>query len=328
MVKISIASVAAVLIGVASAADSPSPSKRGLCFVPDEKHPDDNSIWTEPGSDLSWYYNYGELPSPVYSGKDSFEFVPMMWGANSSNPEDTTWLDSVTSLMDDQGVNVSHVLAFNEPDAPSSWGGSDLDPKIAARAWVANFEPLARRGVKLGLPGCTGGTGSLPWLRQFLSNCSDILAERSESSSKRNCTWDFLPVHWYDNFEGLASHIGERRGEWPGAEIWITEYAYANQDLSATQAFYNETAEWFDGQDYIGRYSYFGAFRSDNSNVGPNAAFLSKGGQLTDIGSWYLGFSATGVDPQSSKESPAASTYPTTRTATLAMAFLALSAML
>ena len=40
---------------------------------------------------------------------------------------------------------------------------------------------------------------------------------------------------------------------------------------------------------YVTRYSYFGAFRSSVSNVGPNAAMLTEKGKLTDIGSWYLG---------------------------------------
>ena len=51
------------------------------------------------------------------------------------------------------------------------------------------------------------------------------------------------------------------------------------------------------------RYSYFGSFRSDVSNVGPNAAMLTQDGKLTDIGSWYLGGSATGNVPQSSSAS-------------------------
>jgi hypothetical protein len=43
----------------------------------------------------------------------------------------------------------------------------------------------------------------------------------------------------------------------------------------------------------IERYAYFGAFRSDVSNVGPDAAMLTQDGKLTDIGSWYLGGAAT-----------------------------------
>jgi hypothetical protein len=85
----------------------------------------------------------------------------------------------------------------------------------------------------------------------------------------------------------------------PGTKIWITEYAYAKQDLSTTQEYYNMSAEYFDRLDYVERYSYFGAFRSKVSNVGPNAAFLNNDGKLTDIGSWYLGSGGTGVNPQS-----------------------------
>lgn len=81
----------------------------------------------------------------------------------------------------------------------------------------------------------------------------------------------------------------------------MTEYAYAHHDLGPTQEFYMQTADYFDKVDYIGRYSYFGAFRANRANVGPNAAFLNNGGQLTDIGSWYLGFGATDVTPQSGK---------------------------
>ncbi|KAG6018904.1 hypothetical protein E4U41_003512 [Claviceps citrina] len=272
-------------------------SKRGLCFTPNPNHPDDNKIWVQPGSDLRWYYNYQSLPSPAYSSlpQEQFEFIPMMWGVGA-NPNDTKFLRDVTRLLDG-GISIKHVMGFNEPDATPAVGGSNVAPADAALAWVANFEPLARMGVRLGLPACTGGWGSLPWLKQFLGNCSALVSSAGE---QRNCTWHFLPVHWYDNFAGLASHMGERRATWPDAEIWVTEYAYAHQDLQATQAFYNQTADYFDKLDYLGRYAYFGAFRSTNSNVGANAAFLNKDGRLTDIGSWYSGFGATGVIPESS----------------------------
>ena len=49
---------------------------------------------------------------------------------------------------------------------------------------------------------------------------------------------------------------------------------------------------------YITHYSYFGSFRSDVSNVGPNVAMLTQSGELTDIGSWYLGGSKTGNIPK------------------------------
>lgn len=51
---------------------------------------------------------------------------------------------------------------------------------------------------------------------------------------------------------------------------------------------------------YVAKYAYFGAFRSDVSNVGPDAAMLTQKGELTDIGAWYLGEAATGNVPKGS----------------------------
>lgn len=90
---------------------------------------------------------------------------------------------------------------------------------------------------------------------------------------------------------------------WPDNDIWVTEYAFANQDLQTTQEFFNQTLDYFGKLDYIARYTYFGAFRSKTSNVGPNAPFLNNAGKLTDIGSWYLGFGATNVSPTSASSS-------------------------
>lgn len=195
-----------LLTGLASAAAS---DKRGLVFTPNADFPQDNQVWVQSGSDLTWYYNYQSEPSSAYNtslSQEQFEFVPMMWGV-SANLSDTSFLNQVKGLISN-GTNITHVLGFNEPDGSSSNGGSDIEPKDAAQAWVANFEPLGKLGIKLGLPATTGGPDGLPWLKQFLANCSAIV---STESQKKNCTWDFVPVHWYDNFAGLASLIGERR---------------------------------------------------------------------------------------------------------------------
>lgn len=85
----------------------------------------------------------------------------------------------------------------------------------------------------------------------------------------------------------------------PNVPQWITEYNFDNQDLTTSQSFFNTSAEYFDRMSSVDRYSFFGSFRSKVSNVGSNAVMLSNDGKLTDIGSWYLGGSATGVLPQS-----------------------------
>lgn len=173
-----------------------SSPKRGLCFVPSSETPSDNQIWDSRSSDLTWYYNYGVEPSPAYSQNTTqaeFEFVPMLWGLSSS------FLTTVQGLIS-SGTNISHVLTFNEPDGTTSTGGSAISPSDAAGGWISQVEPLRQMGVKLGAPAVTGSPAGFTWLTDFFDECQ---------SQGTNCTADFIPVHWYGNFEGLASHIGQ-----------------------------------------------------------------------------------------------------------------------
>ncbi|KAF3068516.1 glycoside hydrolase family 128 protein [Trichoderma camerunense] len=282
---------AGVLLSPLLAAAAPS-AKRGLIFIPNSTTLQDNSIWVQTGSDLTWYYNYGNLPSSDYASipQSRFEFVPMMWGVGPNPSQDFAFHDSVINLIN-SGTNITHVMSFNEPDAPSSWGGSDVTPHNAALAWIANFIPLQQRGIKIGAPATTGAPSGLDWLHQFFGNCTQLIG--------RDCPYDFVSLHWYDNFDGLKAHISDYTAAFPGKKLWVTEYAYANQPLAATQQFFNTSASYMDGLSNLERYSYFGAFRSNVSNVGPNATFLNNAGRLTDIGSLYLGGGLTGVLPTS-----------------------------
>ncbi|KAL9030641.1 MAG: hypothetical protein Q9196_001251 [Gyalolechia fulgens] len=259
--------------------NAPSSSKRGLVYVPNDKHRSDDSIWVSDPSDLTWYYNYLSTPSPVFDNATQLQFVPMLWGSS------TTFLNDVTSQIE-SGANISYVLAFNEPDGGGATGGSAMPADTAAEIWQREIEPLKDMGVKLGGPAVTGAPSGFVWLQNFFTACNG------------NCSVDFIPVHWYGNFEGLASHVGQVRGTYQNMTIWVTEYANNDVDLEQSQSFYNQSSQFFDRIDYITHYSYFGSFRSSVSNVGPNAAMLTEKGELTDIGSWYLGGSATGNTPR------------------------------
>jgi hypothetical protein len=173
-------------------------SKRGLVFVPSTDHPSDNQIWVENGSDLTWYYNYGADPSTTYNNRTQgeFEFVPMLWSNG------TTFLSDIKAQIKG-GRNISHVLTYNEPDGTSSTGGSDIAPADAARNWISQVEPLRALGIRTGAPAVTGSPGGFTWLNEFFDACASL---------GTNCTVDFFPVHWYGNFEGLASHLGQVTG--------------------------------------------------------------------------------------------------------------------
>lgn len=205
-------------------------SKRGLVHVPSSEYPQDDAYWDAPTSDLTWYYNYRSTPSPAFDDSPNFQFVPMLWGAPSLGSQ-TTFLNDVQSQIK-AGVNITYVLGFNEPDGSFSTGGSNISAQTAAQIWMQSIEPLAKQGVKLGAPACTGADSGRQWTQDFFAACS-------------NCTVDFIPVHWYGNFEGLASHIGEYVGTF-NRSIWVTEFAYADASLSDSQTFYNQSSSYLD----------------------------------------------------------------------------------
>lgn len=201
--------VAAVLPSSVSAGPLSSP-KRGLVFTPNDTTRADDSIWIQKPSSLTWYYNYKPTPEPDFAKvpQSQFEFVPMLWGAPPTL-DDTSFLTNVKNQIKN-GRNITHILSFNEPDGPYSWGGSNMDVATAAEVWVKNIEPLRKMGLRVGLPACTGAPTGLTWLKNFLKACSERI---SEGGQTKNCTYDFVTLHWYGNFDGLASHMGTYSAE-------------------------------------------------------------------------------------------------------------------
>lgn len=207
-----------------------SSSKRGLVYIPSSDSSTDDTIWDASDSDLTWYYNYGASPTDTYD-HSKLQFVPMLWGAPTSDT-DTTFYTTVKGLIDG-GMTISYILSFNEPDGCDN-GGSCVDAQLAAQTWIREIEPLKKLGVKLGAPAVTGAETGFQWLQSFYTACAG------------NCTTDFIPVHWYGNFEGLASHVGQVNATYQNMTMWITEFADADDSLTNTQEFYNQSTSFFD----------------------------------------------------------------------------------
>ncbi|KAF1820660.1 glycoside hydrolase family 128 protein [Dissoconium aciculare CBS 342.82] len=253
--------------------------KRGLCYV-EPKDGNDNNFWSS--GDLTWYYNYLSTPTAALQ-KTNLQFVPMLWGAQIGNT-DMSFYNSVKQQIQG-GAKIPYVLGFNEPDGCAN-GGSCVDAQTAAETWIRQMEPLKKEfNISLGAPAVTSAPTGFNWLRNFFDQCAG------------RCNPDFIPVHYYGSFEGLASHMGQVNATYPNMTMWITEFADPGVTLQQSQTFYNQSVEYFERQPYLTHYAWFGAFRSSVSNVGPNAAFLTGNGQLTDIGAWYLGRRATGNVP-------------------------------
>jgi hypothetical protein len=222
--------IISLLMALPAALGKPS-AKRGLIYIPSKKYPGDDSIWKRPGSDLTWYYNYGYRPAPSISDS-SLQFVPMLWGTPASG-EANLFYNSVKAMVD-SGQNISFALGFNEPDGPKSTGGSSISASDAASIWKSEIEPVRKLGIKLGAPAVTGSPRGLQWLDDFVSHCSG------------KCTLDFIPVHWYGNFDGLSSYVGQVRKKFEDKDIWVTEYALPHGSLSDSQTMYNQSADYFD----------------------------------------------------------------------------------
>ena len=218
--------ICALLADVQIALGTTSP-KRGLVFVPSTDS-NDNNIWDASSSDLTWYYNYGPSPSSNYDGS-KLEFVPMLWG----NESDSSFLDTVSGLID-SGTKVNYALGFNEPDSSIN-GGSGVAAEDAAATWIRLLEPLREKHqVKLGAPAVTGSPSGFTWLQDFFTACNG------------GCHPKFIPVHWYGNFEGLASHIGQVNATYMNMSMWVTEFANPDTDLGDSQSFFNMSTQYLD----------------------------------------------------------------------------------
>lgn len=142
----------------------------------------------------------------------------------------------------------------------------------------------------------TGSDQGLTWLREFNAACWDI-------DPSNGCPTDFIAMHWYGNFAGLASWLGTLKDYYEtdsssGAvdtdsmKYWFTEMALPQQSEDDTAAMMNESMTYLDGLDYVQAYAWYGAFRkgaSADSYTGDNVALFNKKGALTDVGAIYLG---------------------------------------
>ncbi|KAH7417772.1 glycosyl hydrolase catalytic core-domain-containing protein [Cadophora sp. MPI-SDFR-AT-0126] len=259
-------------------AQYPKSPKRGLVSV-STNNPQDSPLFVKPNNGLTWYYNYGISPTPAYINltQSDIEFVPMLWGV--SNVTGSTFLKNVTTMIE-KGRNISHVMSFNEPDVNFTAKGSQVSPDAAAASWIMNFDPLRKMGVRVGAPVVYANETGFAWLDKFYAACK---------KRKSNCTADFLNIHVFGNASVIDAYLTTYKKKYPGIPLWISEFALDYSPTLTTEAAFNETIAMFDNDTAIERYSYFGSFRASDSGVGWNATMLDGLGELTNIGSWYLG---------------------------------------
>ncbi|KAI1340721.1 glycoside hydrolase family 128 protein [Xylariaceae sp. FL0016] len=280
--------LACALAGRSTAQDDASP-KRGLSYVGDT-HAADYDILLSSNSPLSWYYNWSPYPVSSDIFQADIEFVPTLHGTDS--------LDGDIQQLDNLDDSSKHLFTFNEPDGTTSSGGSSIEPQDAAKAYIEQIVPLRDR-FQISHPSVTGSSRGLQWLDDFNSSCWEI-------DSESGCPADFVTAHWYGDFAGLSSWLGQLAGWYNKSgsgldgdlQVWISELALVQASDDTTFAMMNQTLPYLDSLDYVAKYSWFGAFRPNEANdwTGDGVSLFQNDGGLSQLGAYYLGGQANGFD--------------------------------
>jgi hypothetical protein len=287
------AAAAVGLLAAGAIAQNNLTAKRGMSYVGSaDSHDADYNILLSSASPISWYFTWSPVPAPSYifpdDAKSKIEFVPALPGID--NLDDN--IEALRRVPDSS----KHLFTFNEPDGTTSSGGSNISPEDAAKAYIEKVVPLRER-FQISHPSVTGSSRGLDWLNDFNSSCWDI-------DSKNGCPADFVTAHWYGDFAGLASWLGQLSGWYnqsgsgiDGAvRIWVSELGLPQASQDMTFAMMNQSLPYLDELEYVEKYAWFGVFRPKEANewTGDGVALFQNDGGLSELGAYYLGGEANG----------------------------------
>ncbi|KAH7014350.1 glycosyl hydrolase catalytic core-domain-containing protein [Microdochium trichocladiopsis] len=285
-------------------------SKRGVSYHNDTAAADYDILLSARGP-VGWYYTWSPRPGPPaqvfpWGFRDNVEFVPTIHGTGK--------LASDIADLDKLNASSTHLFSFNEPDELAANGGSQLSPQEAAAAYISSIVPLRSR-FRISHPSVTGSQRGFDWLMAFHDACFKI-------DAKQGCPADFIVVHWYGGFDGLAGWLGQLRkwyteagyvaaaaasgsgggsssgsGSGSGRDdtnalpFWLGELGIPGAPMDANLAMMSQTLPYLDNLPWIAKYAWFGTFRPAQANnwTGVGVAFFDDEGGLTELGSTFLG---------------------------------------
>lgn len=246
-------------------------TKRGLCWSWNNNA---STFRFFSPSSIPWLYNW-ELwdprPTGIYSAA---EYIPMCRTATDA-PQVPIRLSK---------CKANRLLGFNEPDLPESKGGYYISPFDASVLWKTYIQPMKTScNMLLGAPAITSSTTpgmGIDWLQQFFGNCT-----------APECTFDFLPIHWYGKaLNNFQKHVAKVNELFPNYSIWITEWQFTGHSVVATTNLDKQAMQWLDSQDYVERYAMFAPKEAARMNSMPNAAMITDDlNELTNAGKIYAG---------------------------------------
>lgn len=233
------------------------------------------SIWKSAGmpaalraTGVSWFYSWGPDNKGVTA--PGVEFVPMIWGAAST--------DAATIAR--AKASGRTLLGFNEPDLA---GQAEMTVERALELWPT----LQATGMRLGAPAVAYGADTPGgWLDRFMAG--------AEAKGYRV---DFIPLHWYGGdfragpaTDQLRTYLQKTYARY-GKPIWLTEYALMRfgptvyPSPAEQSAFVASSTAMLAGLPYVERYAWFSLATPDEG--GDGTGLSRPDGTLTAPGTAY-----------------------------------------
>ncbi|MBL7813384.1 MAG: T9SS type A sorting domain-containing protein [Saprospiraceae bacterium] len=229
---------------------------------------------------VSWFYDWGF--NDVSTATQ--DYSPMLWGAYASIET------SVTAVVNK--TNVTHFLAFNEPDNTGQSGSSGGVMADDATRAIPYYKKMLRAGQRMGSPATTESQYRV-WLTNF-----------TNEAEAQNLKIDVVCVHWYDwgnitgsNPDNNVTNIFNRFKNYITAvynlyqkPIWITEFnANINRTSTIHEQFMALALPWLDADPRVERYAYF---------FGNDIPARNTDGTLTAAGQIYSNHTSVNAYPE------------------------------
>lgn len=266
---------------IVSPTDNPSSveksEKRGLAY-----NLTDVDDFNALKSGVSWWYNwYFKTNAPAkYYDSYEMEFIPMLWGKNSSND----YLEVIDFILDHE--EIEYLLVLNEPNLTDQ---ANLTPYEAAVEWVKYEKVISdlakkNRTIYLVGPAMTWGTVTnywdpIVWLDDFYTVYRSL-------NDNREPKIDYLAFHWYDY--GLEAQLARLKKY--GKKIWVTEMANWNSQINT----YEKQAEQMtlmvslcENSEDVFRYAWF-IGRGSYPDTRNTYLLNQTAGELNDLGKLYI----------------------------------------
>ncbi len=263
----------------------PSPTinksfKRGIAFS--MVSPNDFAALSKG---VSWWYNWSTNYDPRvqsnYYQAYNMDFVPMLWGGNTSNSD----ISAVENLILAHS-EIKYLLVMNEPNLINQ---ADRTPQEAAVDWLKYekvVSDLAAKGRTIYIvgPAMTWGTMTnysdpIVWLDSF------YVAYKTANNGKLP-EIDYLAFHWYDY--GLSSQL-DRLDKY-NKKIWVTEMANWNSQInsySMQEVQMTDMVNTCETRSDVFRYAWFygrGNFPDNHFTY----LFTPNDGELSVLGKLYI----------------------------------------